>query len=67
MLAKRAHQVGKLRLNADRGGRRQRVEADHAIERSDVDPDGQIVKSYEVADPAGHGAAVLADLAAAQR
>ena len=32
-----------------------------------IDPDGLIVKSYEVSDPGGHGAAVLADLAAAQR
>lgn len=32
-----------------------------------IDPDGMIVKSYEVSDPGGHGAAVLADLAAAQR
>lgn len=32
-----------------------------------IDPDGLIVKAYEVSDPAGHGAAVLADLAAAQR
>ncbi len=32
-----------------------------------IDPEGVIVKSYEVADPGGHGAAVLADLAAAQR
>ena len=32
-----------------------------------IDPDGRIVKSYEVADPAGHGAEVLADLAAAKR
>lgn len=32
-----------------------------------IDPEGVIVKSYEVSDPGGHGAAVLADLAAAQR
>jgi len=32
-----------------------------------IDPAGIIVKSYEVVDPSGHGAEVLADLAAAQR
>lgn len=32
-----------------------------------IDPDGLIVKSYEVSNPGGHSAAVLADLAAAQR
>lgn len=32
-----------------------------------IDPDGVIVKAYEVADPAGHAAAVLADLAAERR
>lgn len=32
-----------------------------------IDPEGSIVKSYEVADPAGHGAEVLVDLAAAKR
>lgn len=32
-----------------------------------IDPEGTIVKSYEVADPAGHAAEVLVDLEAAQR
>jgi peroxiredoxin Q/BCP len=32
-----------------------------------VDPEGTIRRSYEVTDPAGHGAEVLADLAAEQR
>ena len=32
-----------------------------------IDPEGVIVKSYEVSDPGGHAAAVLADLEAAQR
>lgn len=32
-----------------------------------IDPDGIIVQSYEVSDPSGHAAEVLADLAAAQR
>ncbi len=32
-----------------------------------IDPDGTIERSYEVSDPAGHGAAVLVDLEAAQR
>ncbi len=32
-----------------------------------IDPEGVIVKSYEVADPAGHAAEVLVDLAAAKR
>lgn len=32
-----------------------------------IDPAGVIVKSYEVTDPSGHGAEVLADLEAAQR
>lgn len=31
-----------------------------------IDPEGTIAKSYEVSDPAGHGAEVLADLAALQ-
>lgn len=31
-----------------------------------IDPDGTIAKSYDVGDPAGHGAEVLADLAALQ-
>lgn len=31
-----------------------------------IDPNGTIAKAYEVADPAGHGAEVLADLAALQ-
>lgn len=31
-----------------------------------IDPDGTIAKAYEVSDPAGHGAEVLADLAALQ-
>lgn len=31
-----------------------------------IDPDGLIAKSYEVDDPAGHGAEVLVDLAALQ-
>ena len=32
-----------------------------------IDPEGTIVRSYEVTDPAGHAAEVLADLAAAKR
>lgn len=32
-----------------------------------IDPEGTIQKAYEVSDPAGHAAAVLADLAAFQR
>lgn len=32
-----------------------------------VDGEGRIVKTYDVTDPAGHAAAVLADLAAATR
>jgi peroxiredoxin Q/BCP len=32
-----------------------------------IDPEGRIVKAYEVSDPAGHAAEVLADLGAAQR
>lgn len=32
-----------------------------------IDPSGKIVRNYEVADPAGHAAEVLVDLAAAQR
>ncbi len=32
-----------------------------------IDPEGVIVKSYEVSDPGGHAAAVLVDLAADQR
>jgi peroxiredoxin Q/BCP len=32
-----------------------------------LDPAGVIVKAYEVSDPGGHAAAVLADLAAARR
>jgi thioredoxin-dependent peroxiredoxin len=32
-----------------------------------IDPDGAIVRTYEVTDPAGHATEVLADLAAAQR
>ena len=32
-----------------------------------IDPDGMIVKAYEVTDPQGHGGVVIADLAAAQR
>ena len=32
-----------------------------------IDPDGKIVSNYEVSDPGGHAAVVLADLAAAQR
>lgn len=32
-----------------------------------IDPEGSIVKSYDVSDPGGHGAEVLADLTAAQR
>jgi len=32
-----------------------------------IDPDGLIIKAYEVSDPAGHAAAVLVDLAAAKR
>ncbi len=32
-----------------------------------IDPTGTIVQGYEVADPAGHAAEVLADLEAAQR
>lgn len=32
-----------------------------------IDPEGSIVKSYEVADPSGHAAEVLVDLAAAKR
>ncbi len=32
-----------------------------------IDPDGVIVKAYEVSDPQGHAAVVVADLAAAQR
>lgn len=31
-----------------------------------IDPDGVIAKSYEVTDPAGHAAEVIADLAALQ-
>lgn len=31
-----------------------------------IDPSGMIAKAYEVSDPAGHGAEVLADLAALQ-
>lgn len=31
-----------------------------------IDPNGTIAKAYEVDDPAGHGAEVLADLAALQ-
>lgn len=32
-----------------------------------IDPEGTIVKAYEVADPSGHAAEVLVDLEAAQR
>jgi peroxiredoxin Q/BCP len=32
-----------------------------------IDPEGTIVKSYEVDDPGGHGAVALADLQAALR
>lgn len=32
-----------------------------------IDPDGTITMSYEVTDPAGHAAEVLADLSAAKR
>lgn len=32
-----------------------------------IDPEGTIVRSYEVTDPAGHAAEVLADLAAERR
>jgi peroxiredoxin Q/BCP len=32
-----------------------------------IDPEGTIAVSYEVTDPAGHAAEVLADLAAAKR
>lgn len=32
-----------------------------------VDPEGLVVQTYEVTDPGGHAAAVLADLEAAQR
>lgn len=32
-----------------------------------IDPEGIIVKGYEVSDPGGHASEVLADLAAAQR
>lgn len=32
-----------------------------------IDPEGTISKAYEVADPAGHAAEVLTDLAAAKR
>ena len=32
-----------------------------------IDPEGVIVKSYQVTDPGGHAAAVLADLEAARR
>ena len=32
-----------------------------------IDPDGTISKAYEVTDPGGHAAEVLADLAAAKR
>ncbi len=32
-----------------------------------IDPEGSIVKAYEVTDPAGHAAEVLVDLAAAKR
>lgn len=32
-----------------------------------IDPEGVIVKAYEVSDPAGHAAEVLSDLDAAQR
>ncbi len=32
-----------------------------------IDPDGAIAKTYEVSDPSGHAAEVLADLAALQR
>ena len=32
-----------------------------------IDPDGTILKVYRVADPGGHAAEVLADLAAARR
>ncbi len=32
-----------------------------------IDPEGRIAKSYEVTDPAGHAAEVLADLEAARR
>lgn len=32
-----------------------------------IDPQGTIVKAYDVTDPGGHASAVLADLAAAQR
>lgn len=32
-----------------------------------IDPDGVIVKTYEVTDPSGHAEVVLADLAALQR
>ncbi len=32
-----------------------------------IDPDGAIVKAYEVTDPSGHAAEALADLTAAKR
>ena len=32
-----------------------------------IDPQGTIVKAYDVTDPQGHGGVVIADLAAAQR
>lgn len=32
-----------------------------------IDPEGTIVRAYEVTDPAGHAAAVLADLEAERR
>jgi len=32
-----------------------------------IDPDGEIVKAYEVTDPGGHAVEVLADLVAAKR
>ncbi len=32
-----------------------------------IDPQGTIAKTYEVTDPAGHAAEVLADLEAAER
>ena len=32
-----------------------------------IDPDGKVVRSYEVTDPGGHAAQVLTDLQAAQR
>ena len=45
-------------------------EAIAALMRRDgveTDPEGIIVKGYEVTDPAGHAAEVLADLEAAER